>query len=66
MWEIISWAIERTEGASGFYVGQALGELGIDDAALRGRVFLVGVRQLRTDADDAAGHPEFDLLATLN
>lgn len=46
-------------------VGQAFGELGIDDAALLGRVLAVRGRELRTDADHAAGDLEFDLLAAL-
>jgi len=33
-------------------VGQAFGELGIDDAALLGRVFVIRGRELRTEADE--------------
>lgn len=50
---------------AGLDVGEAFGELGIDDAVLLWRVFVVRGRELRTDADDAAHDHEFDLLAAL-
>jgi hypothetical protein len=46
-------------------VGQSLSELGIDDAALLWRVFVVRGGKFRIDADDTAGDLEFDLLAAL-
>ena len=51
--------------AAGLDVSHALGELGIDDAALLGRVLVVRARQLRTDADHAAGDLILYLLAAL-
>jgi hypothetical protein len=42
---------------------RAFGELGIDDAALLGRIVVVRSRELEMDADDAAGDLEFDFLA---
>jgi hypothetical protein len=50
---------------AGLDVGESLGELGIDDAALGGCVFVVRSRELRPDADDAVRYLEFDLLAAL-
>jgi hypothetical protein len=50
---------------TGLDIGETFGELGIYDAALLGRVFVVCEGDLRTDANDAAGDPEFDLLAAL-
>ena len=39
--------------AAGLDVGEAFGELGIDDAALLGRVLVVRSRKFGIDADDA-------------
>jgi hypothetical protein len=54
---------KRTPDTASLNVGQAFGELGADDAALLGRVFVIRRGELRTDADDAAH--EFDLLTAL-
>ena len=51
--------------AAGLDVSQTFGELGIDDAALLGRVLVVRGRELRTDADHAAGDLKLYLLAAL-
>ena len=40
---------------AGLDVGEAFGELGIDDPPLFRRVFVVPGRELRTNADDPAG-----------
>jgi hypothetical protein len=54
--------IERPGGAAGFGVGQALRELGVNDAALGGRIVFVGGGKFgaidyesRGDSDTAAG-----------
>ena len=46
-------------------VSQAFGDLGIDDSALLGSVLVVRGRELRTDANHAAGDLKHYLLATL-
>ena len=50
---------------AGVDFSEALGELGIDDAALLRRVLVVRRQGLGMDADDAAANLEFDLLAAL-
>jgi hypothetical protein len=59
------WSEKGLGYAAGLDVCVSLGQAGIDDAALLGRVFVVRGRGLRKDADHAAGDLEFDLLAAL-
>ena len=55
---------ERSLQAAGFDVGEAFGQLGVNDAALFGGIFVVRAWEFRKDRDYATRRSELEFLAT--
>ncbi len=56
---------KRTSNPAGLDVGQAFGELCVNDLALPWRVFIIRRGQFGNDRDHPAGHPKLQFFAAL-